>query len=393
LCYQDVKSAQDKTLQEGVGTMKKRDYILVGVFIALMSSSILLLPTHGYAIENDECMECHSDDSLERSESEGMKEDLYIDYTNFKYSVHNVNGITCVDCHSEITELNWDNEVPHPSSLAMVDCDGCHVEEGEAYLDSVHKKAGGKGITIPCYACHGYHYVSHLESDSVYERENKFCLKCHNPDNFHDWLPQKETHFAFVECAVCHAPDSPRYISLRFYDLISNKFLETQDLLAALDTDYDNFMTKLDQDKDDVISLQELEDMVLLLRQKDIRGTFHGELVLDLVPTVHHINRGGANRECEQCHNPQSPFFEEVYISLNTEGGEGQRQKVERRVLESYYVNHFYAIGGTRVRYLDKIGLVLIVGGLSVVAGHLLARIVTAPARRSRKEKKDEFSI
>ena len=371
--------------------MKIKTCFLVGVFIAIISSC--LIANHAYAIENDECMECHSDDSLERNESEGMKKDLYIDYNRFKYSVHNVNGITCVDCHSDIEELNWDNEVPHPVSLAMVDCEGCHEEQAEAYLDSVHKKAGGKGITIPCYACHGYHFVTHLEADSVFERENKFCLKCHNPDNFHEWLPQKDTHFAFVECAVCHAPESPRYISLRFYDLISKKFLGAKDLLAALDTDYDGFMEKLDQDKDGIISLQELEDMVLLLRQKDIRGTFHGELVLELVPSVHHINRGGANRECEQCHNPQSPFFEEVYISLNREDGTGQRQRVERRVLESYYVNHFYAIGGTRVRYLDKIGLVLIVGGLSVVAGHLLVRIATAPARRKRKVKKDEFSI
>jgi hypothetical protein len=114
---------------------------------------------------------------------------------------------------------------------------------------------------------------------------------------------------------------------------------------------------------------------------------------MELVPSVHHVNRGGANRECEQCHNPQSPFFEEVYITLNKDDGTRERHKVERRVLESYYVNHFYAIGGTRVRYLDKIGLVLIVGGLGVVAAHLLARIVTAPVRRKRKEKKDEFSI
>jgi predicted CXXCH cytochrome family protein len=371
--------------------MEIKTCFVVGVFAALMSSC--LVSTSAYAIENDECMECHSDDTLAREESEGMKEDLYIDYNRFKYSVHNVNGITCVDCHSDIEELNYDNEVPHPTSLAVVDCDGCHEEEGKAYLDSVHKKAGGKGITIPCYACHGYHFVSHLEADSVFERENKFCLRCHNPDNFHDWLPQKNTHFAFVECAVCHAPDSPRYISLRFYDLVSKQFLGAKELLAALDTDYDTFMAKLDKDKDAIISLVELEDMVFLLRQKNIRGTFHGELVMEMLPSVHHINRGGANRECEQCHNPQSPFFEEVYITLNKEDGTGQRQKVERRVLESYYVNHFYAIGGTRVRNLDKIGLVLIVGGLSVVAGHLLVRIATLPARRKRKEKKDEFSL
>jgi len=371
--------------------MKKKTCFVVGVFFVFIGSCLISAPA--VAIENDECMECHSDDTLERAESEGMKEDLFIDYNKFKYSVHNVNGITCVDCHADIEELDWDNDVPHPTSLDMVDCDGCHEDEGEAYLDSVHKKAGGKGITIPCYACHGYHFVTHLEADSVFERENKFCLRCHNPDHFHDWLPQKQTHFEFVECAVCHAPDSPRYISLRFFDLISNKFLSATELLAALDTDYDTFMEMLDTDKDNIISLQELEDMVLLLRQKEIRGTFHGELVLELVPSVHHINRGGANRDCEQCHNPQSPFFEEVYIALNKEDGTRERHKVERLVLESYYVNHFYAIGGTRVRYLDKIGLVLIFGGLAVVAAHLLARIVTAPIRRKRKEKKNEFSI
>ena len=373
--------------------MKKRNCFLVGVFISILSSCLILLPGQGYAIENDECMECHSDDSLERTESQGMKEDLFIDYNRFKYSVHNANGITCVDCHADIEELNWDNDVPHPVSLAVVNCDGCHEEEGEAYLDSVHKKASGKGITIPCHACHGYHFVTHLEADSVFERENAFCLRCHNPDNFHDWLPQKETHFAFVECAVCHAPDSPRYIALRFYDLITKEFLSSKDLLAAMETDYDNFMAKIDLDNDGIISLDELETLVLLLRQKDIRGTFHGELVLEMVPTVHHINRGEANRECEQCHNPESAFFSEVYICLNKDDGTREHHRVERRVLESYYVNHFYAIGGTRVRLLDKIGLALIVGGLSVVTGHLFVRIVTAPARRRRKEKKDEFSI
>ena len=373
--------------------MKKRNCFLVGVFISLLSSCLILLPSHGHAIENDECMECHSDDSLERSESEGMKENLFIDYNRFKFSVHNVNGITCVDCHADIEELNWDNDVPHPVSLAMVNCDECHEAEGDAYLDSVHKKAGGKGITIPCYACHGYHFVSHLEADSVFERENAFCLRCHNPDNSHDWLPQKQTHFAFVECAVCHAPDSPRYIALRFYDLISKTFLSGDDLLKAMGTDYDGFMAKIDLDKDDIISLDELETLVLLLRQKDIRGTFHGELVVEMVPTVHHINRGEANRECEQCHNPESAFFSEVYICLNRDDGTREHHRVERRVLESFYVNHFYAIGGTRVRLLDKIGLALIVGGLSVVTGHLLVRIATAPARRRRKEKKDEFSI
>jgi hypothetical protein len=63
--------------------MKKMTCFLAGAIIALLSSCLILLPSQGYAIENDECMECHSDDSLERSESEGIKENLFMDYNRF----------------------------------------------------------------------------------------------------------------------------------------------------------------------------------------------------------------------------------------------------------------------------------------------------------------------
>lgn len=366
---------------------KKPGNFLVWSLCALFVSTSYLCPSPSLATENSECMECHGDESLSREESEGMSENVYVDYTKFKFSVHNINEVGCVDCHSDIEELDYDQDVPHPVSLAVVNCDYCHEEEGEAYLNSVHKKAGGKGITIPCYACHGYHYVTHLEANSVFERENAFCLKCHNPNNFHDWLPQKDVHFAFVECTVCHAPEASRHVALRFYDMVSEQFLDGPDFLEALNTDYDDFLPMLDKNGDGILNFDEFENMIFLLKQKNVRGTFHGEVVVDMVPEVHHVNRGGANRECEQCHNPESPFFQEVLICLNKEDGTRMSIKVERRVLESYYVNHFYAIGGTRVRLLDKIGIALIVGGLSLVAGHLSVRIFTIPVRRRRKER------
>lgn len=369
---------------------RRRWEIFARYKLFLFATLFLLWPTLGLAIDNSECMECHSDETLTRSESEGMKDSLYVDDHDFKFSVHNINGVGCVDCHADIEELNYDNEVPHPTSLAPVNCDNCHVDEGEAYVNSVHKKAGGKGITIPCYACHDYHYVSYLEGSTVFERENAFCLKCHNPNNFHEWLPQKEAHFTFVECAVCHAPEVPRYVALRFFDLIKNRFLDGDEFLKALNTDYRGFMTLVDRNKDGVIELSEFDDMVLLLRQKDVRGTFHGEVVVNVEPVVHHVNRGQANRDCAQCHNPTSPFFQEVYICLKKDDGTMQFDKVERKVLESYYVNHFYALSGTRVRFLDKIGIALLAGGFSVVAGHLTARIMTAPTRRRRKEKENK---
>jgi hypothetical protein len=87
---------------------------------------------------------------------------------------------------------------------------------------------------------------------------------------------------------------------------------------------------------------------------------------------------------------PTSPFFEDVRISFNRENGTTEHFMVERDVLSTYYVNHFYALGGTRVRILDKIGLAMVAAGAGVVVCHLTARIVTAPARRRRKEKESK---
>jgi predicted CXXCH cytochrome family protein len=370
----------------------------------MKSSYIYILPTFIFlffmfqpfsycgATENSECFECHSDEALERVESEGMKAGIFVNEYKFKNSVHNINSVACIDCHADITELNYDLEVPHSSNLAPVDCGACHEDEAEAYENSVHKKAGGKGISIPCYACHDYHYVRPLEGYTVTERENEFCLKCHDPNKFHDWLPQKETHFDHVECAVCHAPDAPRHIHLRFYDLVENAYLESDEILAALNTDHENFLKLLDTNKNSIIEVDEFEKMVFLLRQSNIRVTFRGELLSEMEPVIHHINRGEAKRECETCHLPTSPFFEAVTIVLDNEDGRISHYEVERRVLETYYVNHFYVIGGTRVRLLDRIGLVLLLGGVSVVLVHLSVRVVTAPLRRRKKEKKDEFT-
>lgn len=331
-------------------------------------------------IENNECLDCHGDPSLARAESSGMKETLYVSSEKFKYSVHHVNGVGCTDCHAGIEELDYEREVPHAVELGAVRCGACHEEVSEAYNNSVHKKAGEKGISIPCYACHEYHYTTRLATATVTERQNSFCRKCHDPDKFHDWLPQKETHFAFVECAVCHAPDSPKHINLRLYDLVEERFLDTDDMLRALNTDIDGFMPLVDRNEDGIINADEFEDLVIMLRRWEIRATFHGELVADIKPTVHHVNRGQANEECKSCHTVASPFFEDVRIGLLDPEGELRFFGVDRGVLETYHVE-FNALGNTRVRLLDKIGIALIIGAVGVVVLHLTTRILTVPLR------------
>jgi len=253
--------------------------------VTLVVLALLLYPPmidQCRAVINSDCLECHGDEALARVESEGMKVGIYVNQYKFKHSVHNINSVMCTDCHADIAELDYDREVPHSTELAPVDCGTCHDEETAAYKNSVHKKAGGKGISIPCYACHDYHYVRPLEGYTVTERENEFCLRCHDPNKFHDWLPQKETHFDHVECTVCHAPDAPRHIHLRFFDLVGNAFLEPDEILAALNSDHENFLKVLDVNSNDRIDADEFEKMVFMLRQRNIRVTFHGELLSEM---------------------------------------------------------------------------------------------------------------
>lgn len=362
---------------------------------ALVAGLSLLLAggaTSGWAaVSNDECLECHGDKSLARSVSTGMRESLYVPPDKYKYSVHNVNGIGCVDCHADIASLNWDNDVPHAVELAPVLCESCHAEVGEAYANSVHKKAGSKGVTIPCYACHAYHDTTPLAMATVSERQNSFCLKCHNPNSHHDWLPQKEAHFAFVECIVCHAPESPRTVNLRFFDLVESKFLGGNVILRSLGTDQAGFLGLIDRDADKVISVKEFEDFVLMLRQRDIRGVFHGELVADIGPQAHQVNRGEVIRDCAECHTVASPFFQTVKLTFDLDDGTMLSYEVERDVLQTYFVE-LNVLGSARVRLLDKIGIALIAGGMSVVVVHLSARVLTAPLRRKRREEEQAQS-
>ncbi len=335
------------------------------------------------AIDNETCLECHSDDTLTRTESTGMKDSLFVDLNKFKYSVHNVNGVACVDCHADIEELDMDNEVPHAVSLAPVNCGNCHDEVAEAYQNSVHKKASHKGVDIPCYACHAYHDTTRLAMATVSERQNSFCLKCHDPYKAHDWLPAKENHFAMVECTVCHAPEVPRHVNLRFFDLVDSAFLKGDVIMRHLQTDPSGFTDLIDKDGDGTISQQEFEDLVLMLRQKDIRGVFHGELVAEINPIVHQVNRGKANRDCSQCHSVTSNFFQDVRMTFDMDDGSVSSYNVDRQVLQTYFVT-FNALGTTRVRLLDKIGIALIAGGVAVVLLHLSVRLFTIPLRRKK---------
>lgn len=344
------------------------------------------------AIENRECMDCHGDSSLTRKDSTGASDSLFVDIKGFQVSVHNLNGIQCVDCHADITALDMDQDVPHSLTLAPVNCAGCHEAETAGYQQGVHHKASSKGITIQCYACHGYHDVVSTENQPVRERENKSCLKCHEPSRFHNWLPQKETHFTYVQCTVCHAPDTPHQIHLRFYDLAKKQFLSAEAVFEALGTDAEGFLPMFAKGQDgavDALSSEAFDNMVFALNRRGVHATFHAELLSEREPLIHQVTKVSAKRTCEDCHAPNSKFFDSVALMFVCQDGSARKVKIDRKVLESYNVNNFYVPGGARVRLIDKVGLLAVLGAGCGVMLHLLGRAVTAPIRRRRSHDGD----
>ncbi|MCB2183315.1 MAG: hypothetical protein KQH63_14875 [Desulfobulbaceae bacterium] len=373
--------------------MKKMTKLLFTLGLATLFT-YTINPASSFAIENSECLECHSDESLTKESTDNiLKSDitvnLYVDEEKFNHSVHNINGITCVDCHSDIEELNYDDDLPHKEYLESVCCANCHEEEGEAFKNSVHMEILQKGITMTCYACHGYHYVMPMEAALLAERENNYCLKCHNPYQYHEWLPAQESHFAFVECIVCHAPEVSQQIHLNFVDLVTNKLYQSDEIIDILGINYNEFMPMIDANEDGKINQQEFDSLILMLRQKNVYARFHAELVAVLQPDAHQVKRGMAEKTCEKCHMADSPYFDAVFLLLTHEDGTVDHHEVERDVLESYNMSHFYLMTGTRVKLLDKIGFLLLAGGAFVVMAHFTVRILTIPVRRKRKEDKE----
>jgi len=237
-----------------------------------------------------------------------------------------------------------------------------------------------------CYACHDYHYVTHHQALSVSERENRMCLRCHNPYQGHDWLPQKKAHFDFVECTTCHTSDVPHHIHLSFHDLLGNRLLSGNEILTTLGIDHGQFMPLVDGNQDGIIDFDEFDRLVLMLRQRNVHTSVHAELVAEMTPQVHRIRRGGgAEGRCEACHSARSPFFDAVTIVLSMDDGTVNHYQVERNVLESYHARHFYALGGTRMRLLDRIGFLLMAVGVFVVMAHLSIRVATIPLRRRER--------
>lgn len=146
------------------------------IFLSLTAILSLVLASAVLAQDVEECMMCHSDESLTKEDSTGKEISLFVDQPIFSKSIHGMLG--CVGCHVGVAA-----EI-HETPPEPVDCGTCHSGALELYQSGFHwkKRAEGMMDAPTCGDCHGYHNImgADNEGDPVYRgNEPKTCGKCH----------------------------------------------------------------------------------------------------------------------------------------------------------------------------------------------------------------------
>ncbi len=341
-------------------------------------------------VASDLCGKCHSDAN-----------------TKYKNSIHHalirsadVMAPACSDCHGSHAVRKAGKDI------GFVSCNRCHQDMKSSYEESVHNKARMKGDTNApaCTSCHKAHDV---QSTKMTAKIRDACLLCHKnaQDKHEKWLynpPLKlrtftELHFNTVACAACHAPSAGRGIYLTLYDSKTGKPLPEEELLKLLDTDPSGLGAKIDTNGDGIIDSSEVWNLFRNLYTKGIRTSLLGKMDVSTATEAHNIaDKTKAVKDCGTCHNPNSPFFKEVFLVIRKADGRpivfNAEQDVLGKDLDSVYTivptRKFYVLGSTNLKLWDILFIVALIGGIAVPIGHLSLRIITSPLRSLRRMKK-----
>jgi DmsE family decaheme c-type cytochrome len=130
------------------------------------------------------CMDCHS------------KLATFVLH-NWNASAHNLNGVSCIDCHNI---HHGDNLKPARADIDKL-CNNCHQEvTAQFMLPTHHPLPEGK---VTCTDCHNPHGSPNPGPMLVRETVKETCTRCHG---------EKEGPFVFEhadlmeDCTICHQP-------------------------------------------------------------------------------------------------------------------------------------------------------------------------------------------
>ena len=182
------------TLQVGLAGVALGVVILLSVTISFFDTTVVSAATRLQAgtPSDDTCLACHQQEGM-TAQIGGQPLAITIDSAKFEASVHGMENVACVDCHTNITGF------PHPEVTASSSrdfsiemypvCEKCHNDQYQKVLDSVHQKAIAAGNTnaAVCSDCHDPHTQARITDETTGEllpearvAIPETCAQCHS---------------------------------------------------------------------------------------------------------------------------------------------------------------------------------------------------------------------
>lgn len=280
----------------------------------------------------------------------------------------------CTDCHSP------HSITPKAAGQAMKDvsCRKCHETIFEAYAGSVHGLARGNAADSKAPLCAGCHRAHDVGAPSVGDRLKNTCLACHGGtiESHQSWLPNAERHLEVVSCPACHSPGAKRKVDLRLYDGVSRERMMEKKGVPQ----FEERARSADKEGDglDAMALRSL------LKQFNAEGaerttTLRGRLEVRTGVEAHQLaEKSRAVSNCDSCHREGADPFQSVTVSIVGADGRPVRHDAQKEVLSSAVsvesMRGFYAIGGTRIKLLDVLLVLALLGGIFVPVGHMTVK-------------------
>jgi hypothetical protein len=275
----------------------------------------------------------------------------------------------CADCHEPHTLLSVKTEIP----MDKTPCASCHKDIYKAYAKDVHglaRAAKGKDAPI-CADCHKAHDV---KAASFGTGMRDTCLDCHEKalEQHKDWLPNAQRHFDAISCPACHAPNAERRVNLRLFNSTTHLQLKEK-------TGIPQFVDRANAADSSNMGLDE-RALRSLLKQfsedsDDGKVMLQGRLEVRSGIEAHQVSeKAKAIKECDACHVAGAEPFQSVTVTIAGPDGRPLRHGVQKEVLNSLVslesVRGFYAIGANRIKLLDWLLLLAVVGSIAGCAGH-----------------------
>ncbi len=278
----------------------------------------------------------------------------------------------CTTCHSPHAVIKGAAE-----AMDTVPCKACHADIFAAYAASVHGVLRSSGLTAAplCFGCHGAHDVS---VPSAGTGRKDVCLGCHTEAqaSHRTWLPNVDLHFEAVSCPVCHTPQAQRVVDLVLYNSATHK--ET-----ARPVGIPEFESLTDSQTATRPGLDPTT-LMTLLKTLDGQGaegktSIRGRLEVRTGVEDHELAVASkAISNCNTCHQEGAAAFQSVEVSVAGPTGIPIRYGASKDILSSAIsvasIGGFYAIGGTRITFLDALFVLALLGGIGGPAAHWTAR-------------------